>query len=147
MAYINVINPHTYEKCCVRSRYQWQGQVITSHGICGIYLLTPALDTFFWHNTPHTNCQRAVYPIEYRQYCALPCFVMVIWSFLCGIKLQIYPYSSWLWYLIIPAPVTHPWRIWMKMIRTKRWQRANRVHKSWDVHRKCLPWTPFTNMV
>ena len=40
------------KKCCVRNRYLGQGQVITSRSICGMWLLTPALDAYFWHNTP-----------------------------------------------------------------------------------------------
>ena len=39
------------EECCARNRYQGQGQVITSHIICGMQLLVPAPDTCFWHNT------------------------------------------------------------------------------------------------
>ena len=38
---------------CVKSRYQGQGQVITSHRICGMQLFIFALDTCFWYNTPH----------------------------------------------------------------------------------------------
>ena len=30
------INTCLYEKCCAKSGYQGQGQVITSHGICGM---------------------------------------------------------------------------------------------------------------
>ena len=42
-----------YYNVGTRSRYQGQGQVITSHRICGMKLLVPALDACFWHNTPH----------------------------------------------------------------------------------------------
>ena len=37
--------------CCARSRYQVQGQVLTSHFTCGMKLLVSTLDTCFWHNT------------------------------------------------------------------------------------------------
>ena len=33
-------------------RYRGQWQVITSHRHCGMWILTHALDTSFWHNTP-----------------------------------------------------------------------------------------------
>ena len=42
-----------YADLYVRSRYQGQGQIITSHKYCGMYLLFPALDTCFWHRSPH----------------------------------------------------------------------------------------------
>ena len=32
-----------YEECYARSRCQWQGQVSTSHSICGLLLVFPAL--------------------------------------------------------------------------------------------------------
>ena len=38
--------------CYVRTWYQWQGQVITSHRYCGVWLLVPALDTSS-HTSPH----------------------------------------------------------------------------------------------
>ena len=38
---------------CARSRYKGQVETITSHNICGMYLIVPALDTFFWHTVPH----------------------------------------------------------------------------------------------
>ena len=38
-----------YKECCVRNGYQ----AITSHRICGEWLLVPALDSCLWHNTPH----------------------------------------------------------------------------------------------
>ena len=37
---------------CARSRYQEQGLVITSHIVCGMWLLVPALNACLWHNTP-----------------------------------------------------------------------------------------------
>ena len=42
-----------YQESCVRSRYQIQGQLITSHRYCGMQLLFPALDTRLWLETPH----------------------------------------------------------------------------------------------
>ena len=36
-----------------RNRYQGQGQVITSHGICGIQLIVPVRDTCIWHTSTH----------------------------------------------------------------------------------------------
>ena len=41
-----------FQECCAIDRYQGQGQVITSHIYCGIWLLVPAIDTCFWYNTP-----------------------------------------------------------------------------------------------
>ena len=41
----------TFEDLCARSMYQGQGQVITSHSICGIQLLVPALHIYFWHTS------------------------------------------------------------------------------------------------
>ena len=38
-----------YKECCVRNGYQ----AITSHRICGEWLLVPALDSCLWHHTPH----------------------------------------------------------------------------------------------
>ena len=35
----------TFQKCCARSRYQGQGQIITSHIFRAMQLLLPALDT------------------------------------------------------------------------------------------------------
>ena len=40
---------HSNEDFCARRRYQGQGQSIISHGICGIWLIVPALDTSYWH--------------------------------------------------------------------------------------------------
>ena len=36
-----------------QKHYQGQGQVITSHRHCGMWLLVPALDTSFWHTSHH----------------------------------------------------------------------------------------------
>ena len=41
-----------FEDLCARSRYQGQGQVITSHRYCGMQLLNHALDNCFWHTRP-----------------------------------------------------------------------------------------------
>ena len=46
---------HLNEDLCARSRYYWQGQVITSHIICGVSLHVPALDTPSWHKSPHSK--------------------------------------------------------------------------------------------
>ena len=43
----------TNEECCTRSRYQGQGQVITSHDIYGTQVLIPSLDICFWPSTLH----------------------------------------------------------------------------------------------
>ena len=43
----------TNEGCYTKSRHQGQGHVITSHSICGMWLLVPAFDTCFCYNTPH----------------------------------------------------------------------------------------------
>ena len=42
--------------CYARSRYRGQGQLITPHSICGMYLLVPVLDAGFWHNSPPLDC-------------------------------------------------------------------------------------------
>ena len=41
----------TYMRTCARSRYQGQGQIITPHNICGIYLL--ALDSSYTIYPPY----------------------------------------------------------------------------------------------
>ena len=41
---------HLY--CLWGSKYQGQGQVITSHCICMMYILVPVLDTSLWHTSP-----------------------------------------------------------------------------------------------
>ena len=46
------LNDLTCEDLCARRRYQEQGQVITSHGFCGMLLLIPALDACLWHTCP-----------------------------------------------------------------------------------------------
>ena len=46
---LHIIWAFWYDNECIRSRYQGQGQVITSHNICGMSSLGPALDTCFWH--------------------------------------------------------------------------------------------------
>ena len=59
----------TYQECCVRSRYQGQGQVITSHSICGMWLLVPALDSCFWNNTHDIEVHfAALHPMKYVQH-------------------------------------------------------------------------------
>ena len=40
------------EKCCARSRYQGQGQVIISHRYSVMWWFVPALGNCFPHNTP-----------------------------------------------------------------------------------------------
>ena len=42
------MSPFLFEECCAMSRYQGQGQVITSHIIGEMQLHAPALDTCFW---------------------------------------------------------------------------------------------------
>ena len=51
--------------------YQGQGQVITSHNICGMQILFPALDTCFWNNTPDIAVYmeyQSEYSVVYPQY-------------------------------------------------------------------------------
>ena len=51
---VSDMQSHYSMKMCPRSRYQWQGQVITFQDICEILLwLVPSLDTWFWHTSPH----------------------------------------------------------------------------------------------
>ena len=38
-----------------RSSYQWQGQAIAAHGICGMQLIVPAFDICFWNITSHNK--------------------------------------------------------------------------------------------
>ena len=43
----------SWERYYVRTWYQRQGQVITSHSICGISFLVRAVDTRIWHTGPY----------------------------------------------------------------------------------------------
>ena len=68
----------TYEDLCARSRYQGQGQVITSHSICGMLLLVPALDTCFWYASPQLylpNVTQGLYSLSSKTY-----YRKMVWS-------------------------------------------------------------------
>ena len=39
------------QEYCTRSRYQGQGELVTSHRDCGMWLLVPAIYTCLWHTT------------------------------------------------------------------------------------------------
>ena len=59
-------NNLTYVDSYCRSVHQGQGQVITSHSICGMQLLVPALDTCFWHTSPHMSLYRVSWSIYFN---------------------------------------------------------------------------------
>ena len=42
-----------FDICLHRSSFQWQGQIIVYHTICGKWLLVPVLDTCFSNISPH----------------------------------------------------------------------------------------------
>ena len=47
-----------YADLCVTNRYQGQGQIITFHICCGMYVLAPALNTCFWLTSPQKKMAR-----------------------------------------------------------------------------------------
>ena len=61
----NYVSLPLIEDVCARSIYQGQGQVITSHKSCGVWLHVPTLDTCIWLNAPHSE----IWPIFYVLHC------------------------------------------------------------------------------
>ena len=65
------------EECCASNSYQGQGQVITSHIICGMWVLVSILDTCFWHNaseflvTAFTKLDKQSHPLWIAGWCYL----------------------------------------------------------------------------
>ena len=54
-----------YADLWARSRYQGQGQVITSHIYCGMVFIILALDTCFWHTIHHlSTVSQTVYKLS-----------------------------------------------------------------------------------
>ena len=77
-------------RCCDRSRYQGQGEVITSHTYYGMQLLIPAFDTCFWHNTPHKmfSFRQCQYMIHHEYSTPSLHEIVIFWS------LRLRPFES-----------------------------------------------------
>ena len=99
------------EECCTRSRYQGQGQVITSHRLCGMLLLVPALDICLWHssNRKHYYGRGLLHQSEHSKQHALYLIKITI------LATGVYSHNKAFWFWT--RPIT-PSFIWTSLVES-----------------------------